>query len=339
MGFRPGAKTVLFLVTSMLLGSCAATHVEKKTQVFKVNTDPPGAHVWIEDSSGKKLVGDGPTEVSYEYSVEKTEFNSNWWWSLAGGAAVGGAGGGLVYYEGNIWSGLGATGLTLGILGAAGFLTGMIVGIIGETKEGETALVGPGDVTLGADLEGYTSDSKGLVLPIDDEAFNFVLKSIAAVPYPATETKPAATAAATVAPATSPRRQIVAVFDIQDVAGILAKGEVEQLTMYLGTALTTTGQYKVISRDQLRARLLDQKQSSYKSCVDESCQIELGKAMAAQKSLATQLLKVGKHCAVTANLYDLKTETAERGAMVNTGCTSDQLLDSMRQVAKQLSVN
>ena len=82
MGFRPGAKTVLFLVTSMLLGSCAATHVEKKTQVFKVNTDPPGAHVWIEDSSGKKLVGDGPTEVSYEYSVEKTEFNSNWWWSL-----------------------------------------------------------------------------------------------------------------------------------------------------------------------------------------------------------------------------------------------------------------
>ena len=33
----------------------------------------------------------------------------------------------------------------------------------------------------------------------------------------------------------------------------------------------------VVPRDQLRQRLLDEKKGSYRPCLDESCQIELGK--------------------------------------------------------------
>jgi hypothetical protein len=43
----------------------------------------------------------------------------------------------------------------------------------------------------------------------------------------------------------------------------------------------------------MRDRIASDKAESYRACVDQSCQIELGKAMAAQKSLATKLIRVG----------------------------------------------
>jgi hypothetical protein len=132
-------------------------------------------------------------------------------------------------------------------------------------------------------------------------------------------------------------KPIIAVFDVFDASGKFEKNILIQLTTYLGTALTTFGKFKVVPRDQLRSRLLDEKKGSYRKCMDESCQIELGKVVAAQKSLATQLLNVGGKCAVTANLFDLKTETTEKGAMVNTGCSPDELLDAIKQIAEQLS--
>ena len=53
--------------------------------------------------------------------------------------------------------------------------------------------------------------------------------------------------------------------------------------------------------------------------------------------MATTLIRVGSKCAVTSNLFDLKTVTAEKGASVNTGCSPDELLDAMKQIAEQLS--
>jgi len=130
---------------------------------------------------------------------------------------------------------------------------------------------------------------------------------------------------------------IVAVFDIHDASRKLDGDVLAQLTIYLGTQLTKSGTFKVIPMNQIRARLLDEKAGTYKKCYDESCQIELGKALSAQKSLATTLIQVGSQCAVTANLFDLKTETAEKGASVETGCLPDELLKAIRDIAQQLS--
>jgi hypothetical protein len=63
----------------------------------------------------------------------------------------------------------------------------------------------------------------------------------------------------------------------------------------------------------------------------------MGKALAAQKSLATKILRVGKRCAITSTLYDLKTETAEKSALSRTECSDDALMDAMDRVARQLS--
>lgn len=130
---------------------------------------------------------------------------------------------------------------------------------------------------------------------------------------------------------------IVAVFDIQDASKKHKKDALQQLTNYLGTLLTQSGAYKVIPQDQLRQNLLDEKKGSYKECFDERCRIELGKALSAEKTLATTLIQVGSKCAVTSNLFDLKTETTEKGASVETGCSPDELLSAMKSIAGQLS--
>jgi hypothetical protein len=134
-----------------------------------------------------------------------------------------------------------------------------------------------------------------------------------------------------------PSAVIVAIFDINDASKKLEQDALVQLTNYLGTVLTQSGAFKVIPRDQLRSRLLDEKKGSYKMCYDESCQIELGRAVSAQKSLSTTLIQIGNKCAVTANLFDLKTEMTEKGASVETGCNPEELLDAIKEIARQLA--
>jgi hypothetical protein len=131
------------------------------------------------------------------------------------------------------------------------------------------------------------------------------------------------------------RGVIVAVFDIQDQSGQLTPATTSQLTEYLA-AKVTQGGYQVVPRDQLRSQLARQKKTSYRECFDQRCQIELGKAMAAEKSLATKLLKVGGQCAFTALLYDLRSETTERAASVKTACSEEALLNGIEQLAVQL---
>jgi hypothetical protein len=139
-------------------------------------------------------------------------------------------------------------------------------------------------------------------------------------------------------PVAGPRgRMIVAVFDVEDQARSLSAATLGQLTEYLSAKVTQIAGFQVVPRDQLRARLAEEKRRSYKVCYDQRCQIELGRAVAAQKSLATKLLRVGKQCALTSLLYDLKTETTERAATVNTACAEEALLGGVEQLARQLA--
>jgi hypothetical protein len=135
--------------------------------------------------------------------------------------------------------------------------------------------------------------------------------------------------------AAAPKNVIMAVFDVQDSSGAVDPRTLDALTLYLTTQMTQVAGYRVVPREQLRARLADEKSGSFKQCFDESCQIELGKALAAQKTLATQLLKVGTRCMVVSNMFDLKTETSEKSASAETDCSENQLIDALRAVAQQ----
>lgn len=136
--------------------------------------------------------------------------------------------------------------------------------------------------------------------------------------------------------ATAGERPIVAVFDMEDRGAGLDQEVLANLTDYLASLLAEGG-YQVIPRDQIRERLTGKQKESYKSCYDQSCQIELGRELAAQKVLATQILKIGKTCQVTSNIYDLKRSATEMAANASAECDVDSLLGAVRTVAAKLS--
>jgi hypothetical protein len=131
-------------------------------------------------------------------------------------------------------------------------------------------------------------------------------------------------------------KTVVAVFDIEDEAKTLDSGTAAQLANYLAARVAEVLRYRVVPRDQLRNQLRDQKAEAYRPCFDESCQIELGKAVAAQKSLATRVMRIGDTCAMSSTIFDLKTETTERAATTKTACSDAELIAAVDGLVDQL---
>ena len=130
-------------------------------------------------------------------------------------------------------------------------------------------------------------------------------------------------------------RPILAVFDLQDKGSRLRARDRGKLIDYLAARLAEGG-YNIVPRDQLRKRLRAQQRRSYKACYDQSCQIELGRELAAQKVLATKILRIGKTCHLTSELYDLKRAATERAATAEAPCKLGPLVDAVKQVARKL---
>ncbi len=138
-------------------------------------------------------------------------------------------------------------------------------------------------------------------------------------------------------PPIAPGRQyVVAVFEVEDGSGQLKDDVRRQLTEYLSALLAQKGSYAVVPMAQIRARIRSSKADSYKDCYDESCQIEIGKAVAAEGVIATKLLKVGDACAIASKLYDLRKEATARAATADTDCATSALLGAVRTIAGRL---
>lgn len=125
------------------------------------------------------------------------------------------------------------------------------------------------------------------------------------------------------------RGSVLAAFDVLDASGELDPRAQDQVSDYLHARLTQALGYRVVPRARVKERILAEKEHSYQACVDQSCQIELGKALAAQTILVTKLLRMGGTCALTATLFDLKTETAERATTVKTKCGTEGLIQGV----------
>lgn len=137
-------------------------------------------------------------------------------------------------------------------------------------------------------------------------------------------------------PAGGGETPVVAVFDVFDPGGNFEPGLIQTLSTTLAAVLAETGAYRLVPREQVRAQVRKAKGESYRRAYDESSQIEMGKALSARKTLATQLLRVGRGCALSATFFDLETETAGAGALVETGCSEEELLGAVRQVVRKL---
>ena len=128
------------------------------------------------------------------------------------------------------------------------------------------------------------------------------------------------------------RGAFVAVFDIEDKSGRLSSPEIDGLTDYLANKIAEGGLFHVVPRDEIKKRLLQQKSKSYKKCYDQSCQIEIGREIAAQKTLTTTISRIGSSCVVTAALFDLQKAATDATASSRGKCGTDDLVSQIENI-------
>lgn len=135
-------------------------------------------------------------------------------------------------------------------------------------------------------------------------------------------------------------RTKLAVMEIEDLSGKLDKGVMSRGTDYLRATLNATRAFIVIDKSRQAEALLSvvarEKSESYKDCYDQSCQIPLGQALAADTILRTQITTIAKFCTISSELVDLEKEAAVGGGLVKFDCTEDGLSTAIEQLVPQI---
>jgi hypothetical protein len=129
----------------------------------------------------------------------------------------------------------------------------------------------------------------------------------------------------------------VAVFDIKNRKSVLGPESLDRLGDYLAVRLAATGAFRVVPRAKLREQLAKKKVESYQDGFDRRFQVELGTEVAAQKTVAAQVMLVGAECVLTATLYDLKAAASDTAGICSGPCTEEGIKQSIDSVAAQLS--
>ena len=137
-------------------------------------------------------------------------------------------------------------------------------------------------------------------------------------------------------PAAADKGPIIAVFNIEAKGVRLDRATLDRFSDYLATSLAASGRYRVVPRSQLKKRLIKQKRESYRRCFDQSCQIEIGKELAAQKSTSAQIMRLGSRCVVSVTLYDLRTAATEAAATSKGSCSEDGIVSTLDRVVRDL---
>jgi hypothetical protein len=132
-------------------------------------------------------------------------------------------------------------------------------------------------------------------------------------------------------------RTVLALFDVADPGGLVSPAERDALTDELLAQLAAQRRFRVVPRAQVRAQIAAQKVASYQDGFDEKTQVELGRALNAGQSVVTRLTRLEGGCAVTATLFDLARETAERSASIGCACTAPAFTQAMSALAGKLA--
>lgn len=141
-------------------------------------------------------------------------------------------------------------------------------------------------------------------------------------------------------PAKPTNRPKLAVMEIEDQAGKLGKDVAARGTDYLRATLNATKAFIVIDKSRqaeaLMTVIVDSKKESYKDCYNQSCQIPLGQALAADTILRTSITRLASFCTLSSELVDLEKEAATGGGMAKFDCTEDGLSMAIEKLVPQL---
>ena len=133
-----------------------------------------------------------------------------------------------------------------------------------------------------------------------------------------------------------PAKPAVAIFNVDARDAGLSAGFISTLSEFITVRFTESARFRVVPRKTIREALKKQKVESYKECYDEACQIEVGKELAAQTTVATKIRKIGNLCLVTMTLYNLRKAAADRASSSTGACGEQALLTTVRKAVSSL---
>jgi len=125
--------------------------------------------------------------------------------------------------------------------------------------------------------------------------------------------------------------------DIQDRSDLLSEELADNLTEYLRALLAASGKYVVVDRGRqakaMKSLVKKEKKESYKACYDRSCQVPLGKSLAADHILLYSIMRIGTKLVLKAEILDLASEASVEGATSTCPAEPVQGLDDRIMVA------
>jgi formylglycine-generating enzyme required for sulfatase activity len=135
----------------------------------------------------------------------------------------------------------------------------------------------------------------------------------------------------------APRKSVLLVMDIQASRTGLDASLLEGLGDYLAMRLGELGPFQVVPRSLLREVITRRKAESHSDCFDQSCHIELGRELAAERIVSTRLTRVGKQCTLSLGLYDLATAATTQSLTRTGSCGEEAILSMIAAAAIQLA--
>jgi hypothetical protein len=315
--------------------------VTRRTHEVRIESTPEGAQVTrSEGQSEPKVVGATPLVDRVEYEVEETVSSPRAWALLGTGIAevvVGGVLAGVgratqnqkcVLVAGVPCENTGGT--PFFVAGGAVLVFGAIDVIWGLTRlfssdEITDRKITEKTYTYSVERGGITKSADVLVPTAPGAKIDLGTGEISkpVVPPPA--------------PPSDPR--IVAVMDVENASDSVGEELARNLSDQLRIFVAQQG-IKTIDRSAqeraLRAQLQALKTESYEECYDDSCQVELGKAVAASHILRSKISNFGSRCVLNGELIDLTREVTIKAASAQGACQAEGFLEMSEAVARDL---
>ncbi|MBI4815913.1 MAG: hypothetical protein HY791_06640 [Deltaproteobacteria bacterium] len=88
----------------------------------------------------------------------------------------------------------------------------------------------------------------------------------------------------------------------------------------------------------MKSRVASAKAASYADCYEATCQIELGRAVAASDSVSGKVVRLGKECTLILTIYDVLTSASTQGGLAKDECSAEGLLRAADSAVAQLNV-
>lgn len=133
------------------------------------------------------------------------------------------------------------------------------------------------------------------------------------------------------------RQAKLAVMEIDDKSRKLDRSLLENAADALRAEIGASNKFVLISKDrQRKAMIKGAKKESWKECYDQSCRIELGQALTADRILTGVITYFGKKYTLTVELIDLAKEATVRTAKADFDGTEKTLAEAIKNISDQI---